>query len=192
MKNLPHAETSLYNSAVAEYILQNCQTKSRRDIDRYLSTNGYNRAEIKATWNSLLRRQVILPAQPGRLSKTNLLRLVIFVAVAIVIIGVLIGPRSAPTVYADPDKVLQEVKVGQKATVVFRTGRTMLTCENKTDATECFWRANLNTNSGVLVRFPKSKGLAPNSAGLYNEIRILDKQGDRMIAEIEREYNLQT
>lgn len=178
------------DNSIADYILQNCQVKSRRDIDRALLADGHQKSEIKATWQSLLSRKIIVPANESSRTQTTVWRLVAFALVVTVIAGLLFGPKFGSTVYTDPDKLVREAKIGDKATVVFKGGKTMLTCETRPDSLECFWRASLNSTSGVVVSFPKSKGLAPNAGGTYHEIRILARQGERLIAEIEREVTL--
>lgn len=179
-----------FNPAISEYILANCQDKPRYRIEQALMKAGYSQEDINQTWNKLLQKGIIMPMPQIRRSFSKLWVVVAFGVAALVVLSYLFGPRTQAPVYRNPDQLRNEAKIGQIATLVIRNTGTAITCQKTSDeVTECFWRAREDSTSGVIIRYPKSKNLAPSSAGLYNEVKVLDRQGDRLITEIEREYN---
>lgn len=190
MEEQQQIEEQELNPAISEYILTNCQNKPRYKIEQHLMAAGHSQEEINATWDKLLQKQILLPIPETRRPRSKLWAGLLVLVAVLVILSFLFGPRTQETVYRNPDQLRNEAKIGEKATLMIRNTGTVLTCHKTSeDMTECFWQAKEDSSSGVIIRFPKSKNLAPSSAGLFNEVRILERQGDKLITEIEREYN---
>ncbi len=177
--------------AISDYILANCQNQPRHVIERALVKKGHNQFDINETWEGLLQKRLILPMNQPRQPHPRLWAGLVVVVVAAVILSLLFGPKTQPTVYRNPEQLRNEAKIGEKAMLVIRNTGTMITCQKTAeDLTECFWRMKPESTTGVIIRFPKSKNLAPSSAGFYNEVKVLERQGDKLITEIEREYDV--
>ncbi len=180
-----------FNPRLVNYIQQHYGKNSRYEIDRYLLEAGHNPAEIEAVWEALALED-IAPAKAKAGRKYFNQQFFLMLALALGIVGllfVLLGPKET-NVYNDPEKLLREAKIGETTNIVFRGGKTVLLCSNKPDnVLECAWQIKESSTSAVIVRFPKSKNLAPSSAGYYHQVRIIERQGDKLITEIEKEYN---